>query len=664
MFAVNPPLAGSEKVVNNLKPFAEDDYEAPETPPIVATADYKTKDDDVDWTKRNKIEMGIIIFAGVGVLFLLLFYVQDGIEHTEESEEGFHLMHLHDYPQVTQQVGALTGDQPYFREITKQSQYFEVKFVGEKISTEDIYVDISVVDNKTLSACNNSWKIFLSTDHEAEFYETINQDEFKCPSSPLLAQQKLFWMLSTNSTTPVGVVFDVVSLPDVSSQRVLLSALLLLVVYIFIIWDVVHRTLVALVGSFVALFLLYVTTGMVTTMEQCIRWMDEGTLALLFGMMIMVNLVSTTGIFEWLAVRALQAADGQLGKLLVLLCLSTAVLSAFLDNVTTMLLFAPVTVELCKVLDVDPIPFLLSEVMFSNLGGASTMIGDPPNIILGSMLDSYISFVDFIINLMPCIVIASAVSTFYLIWKYNKFFKAPKKILKYDELKNRYAITKPVLLCKSGTILFFVIVLFFLESVHHVKTSWVAVIGATCMMLVASPHELHNVMESVEWDTLLFFAALFVMIEAMAEMGLISAIGDVLSDLIEAVSPSQQLNVAIVVIIWISAICSGFVDNIPFTTTMVPVILKISRDLQLPIKPLIWSLSLGACLGGNLTIIGASANLVTAGVAESNGYVISFLEFMKLGVPITFLSVLVAMTYCLIVYGVLEMENDVVVGAE
>ena len=163
------------------------------------------------------------------------------------------------------------------------------------------------------------------------------------------------------------------------------------------------------------------------------------------------------------------------------------------------------------------------------------------------------------------------------------------------------------------------------------------------MMLVASPHELHNVLESVEWDTLLFFAALFVMIEAMAEMGLISAIGDVLSDIIGAAGESQQLNVAIVVIIWISALASGFVDNIPYTTTMVPVVLKISRDLKLPINPLIWSLSLGACLGGNLTIIGASANLVTAGVAETNGYQISFCHFMSLGVPITFLSVLVAM---------------------
>jgi len=226
----------------------------------------------------------------------------------------------------------------------------------------------------------------LSDEREVEFYETVSRSDFGCPSS----SSSHFWVLRTTSPTSLGAIFEPSPLPSISSSRVLLSALLLVTVYVFIIWDVLHRTLIALIGSFLSLLLLYITTGTVVSMERCIEWMDEGTLALLFGMMIMVNLVSTTGIFEWVAIRTLEVSGGRPGPLLLLLSLSTALLSAFLDNVTTMLLFAPVTVELCSLLERDPVPFLLAEVMFSNLGGAGTMIGDPPNIILGSMLKEYV----------------------------------------------------------------------------------------------------------------------------------------------------------------------------------------------------------------------------------------------------------------------------------
>lgn len=202
--------------------------------------------------------------------------------------------------------------------------------------------------------------------------------------------------------------------------------------------------------------------------------------------------------------------------------------------------------------------------------------------------------------------------------------------------------------------------MFFLHPVHHVDTSWVACTGAIALMVIATPHELHHVFESVEWDTLLFFAALFVMIEAMATMGLIRSIGEGLSSIIAAAPEDDRLIVAIVVILWVSSIVSGFLDNIPYTATMVPVVRLLSEneDLNLPLKPLVWALSLGACLGGNMTLVGASANLVTAGTAEHEGHPITFKGFMAVGTPITFISVSVATVYCILVYEVMQ------VGAE
>lgn len=230
---------------------------------------------------------------------------------------------------------------------------------------------------------------------------------------------------------------------------------------------------------------------------------------------------------------------------------------------------------MCSLIGVPPIPFLISEVMFSNVGGTATMIGDPPNIIIGSLLEQHVDFVDFIINLMPIIIIACVPLTFFMLWYYRREVGGEPREFSIDLLKKQYPITNPLLLVQSGIIMFTVMLLFFLEPVHHISTSWIAILGAIGMMLIATPHDLHHVFETVEWDTLLFFAALFVMIEAMAEMGLIRWIGDRLTDIIDSAAPDQQLTVAIIVIIWASAIVSGFLDNIPYTTTMVPVIKQV-----------------------------------------------------------------------------------------
>jgi len=513
------------------------------------------------------------------------------------------------------------------------------------------------------ASCFSFSPLSLKSDEEAELLQTVDVDKYMsgsgCPGITGDNAADFFFEVATNSTAPIGLLFQVDKLPAIALYRTALSAVLLVFVYLCIVTDVVHRTLVAMVGAFFSLLLL-ATMNYHASMQTALVWMDEGTLALLFGMMIIVNLISTTGLFEFVAIRALDMSKGNMGKLMVLLCIATAVMSAFLDNVTTMLLLAPVTIELSKVIEMNPIPFLISEVMFSNIGGTATMIGDPPNIIIGNMLSDYVGFVDFILNLAPCIFLASFPSLFFLKWYYFDDFNVPDKVFDMEALKKQYPITDPVLLAKSGIILSAVLLLFFLHPVHHVDTSWVACVGAVGLMVIATPHELHHVFESVEWDTLLFFAALFVMIEAMATMGLIRSIGEGLSAIISAAPEDDRLIVAIIVILWVSSIVSGFLDNIPYTATMVPVVKLLSENegLNLPLKPLVWALSLGACLGGNMTLVGASANLVTAGTAEHGGHPISFKDFMKVGTPITFISVAVATVYCIIVYEVMGVGSE------
>ncbi|GMI48673.1 hypothetical protein TrCOL_g12489 [Triparma columacea] len=511
----------------------------------------------------------------------------------------------------------------------------------------------------------------LYQDAEMEFLETVKASAFtesgNCPSLDSLPIGSFQFVASVTSTNvPVSIVLEVVSLPGWANERVLISGLLLLIVYTFIVLDVVHRTLVAMCGAGAALFVM-ACMGEFRDIQSVVVFIDESTLALLFGMMVVVHLISTTGVFEYAAVRALESSGGRMVRLMVTLCAATAALSAFLDNVTTMLLLAPVTIEICRLIDVEPVPFLIAEVMFSNVGGTSTMIGDPPNIIIGSLLKKEVGFVDFIVNLMPPVLLMTPPTMMFLVWRFKDDIDSTR-VRSFDAkmLRKQYPITNPNLLLETGIIMLAIMLLFFLEPVHHISTSWIAIYGAVGMMLVASPHDLHSVFENVEWDTLLFFAALFVMIEAMAEMGLIRWIGNVISDVIAAAPEESRMYVAITVILVASAIVSGFLDNIPYTTTMVPVIVQLSNDstLNLTLGPLIWSLSLGACLGGNMTLVGASANLVTAGAAEHVGRKIGFVHFMKVGSSTVAITVAIALAWCLTVYGAAGWDGKISGGVD
>ena len=464
-----------------------------------------------------------------------------------------------------------------------------------------------------------------------------------------------------------GIHLDITVKEGMDKQAVYVGLGILLFVYALIITEVVHRTLAAALGGLLAVIALnFYSVEDTLSLKAVTTMIDWETIGLLLGMMVMVGVISHTGVFEWFAVQAYKKSGGEIWTLVVILCAVTAVLSAFLDNVTTMLLLTPVTIQIAKVLDIKPIPILISEVLFSNIGGAATMIGDPPNIMIGSAMSPSaiegnsdpriadlasegVTFNDFIIEMAPGILLTIVPSFMLIRWLYKDEFSG-RRDRDITELERQYAIKDMKGLKVSGTILCLVIVGFFLHPVVHIAVSWVALGGAVIMLLATNPHELEEPLEHVEWTTLLFFAGLFVLVHSLQYMGVIDYIGSFVEKGIESFSEEYRLAAAVVIILWVSAIASAFIDNIPYTATMIPIVLSLSVELNLDLGPLIWALAFGACLGGNGTLIGASANVVTAGLSEEAGYPISFNEFFKAGFPVMILSTFIVTFYMVLVY--------------
>ena len=464
-----------------------------------------------------------------------------------------------------------------------------------------------------------------------------------------------------------GINLTITVKEGMDKQAVYVGLGILLFVYALIITEVVHRTLAAALGGLLAVLALnFYSVEDALSLKAVTTMIDWETIGLLLGMMVMVGVISHTGVFEWFAVQAYKKSGGEIWTLVVILCAVTAVLSAFLDNVTTMLLLTPVTIQIAKVLDLKPIPILISEVLFSNIGGAATMIGDPPNIMIGSAMSPSaiegnkdadiaalasegVTFNDFIIEMAPGILLTIVPSFMLIRWLYKDEFSG-RRDRDITELERQYAIKDMKGLKVSGTILCLVIIGFFLHPVVHIAVSWVALGGAVIMLLATNPHELEEPLEHVEWTTLLFFAGLFVLVHSLQYMGVIDYIGSFVQKGIEAFSEEYRLAAAVVIILWVSAIASAFIDNIPYTATMIPIVLSLSVELNLDLGPLIWALAFGACLGGNGTLIGASANVVTADLSEEAGYPISFNEFFRAGFPVMILSTLIVTFYMLLVY--------------
>ncbi|EAT40274.1 AAEL007979-PA [Aedes aegypti] len=520
--------------------------------------------------------------------------------------------------------------------------------------------------------------------------------------------------MSSNVDADVPVKFTFDPTPIDKETGVIYAAIVLLGLYVLIIWEIVNRTFAAMIASTLAIGVLAAMDER-PSMPKLISWIDVETLLLLFGMMIMVAILSETGIFDFLAVYAYQVTNGRVWPLINCLCIFTAVLSSFLDNVTTVLLMTPVTIRLCEVMELNPVPVLMSMVIYSNVGGTLTPVGDPPNVIIAS--NSYISkngvnFATFTLHMAIPIAIVMVTTYFQLrmkfktisdlrfsepqdvqeirheiaVWqraaaslssyskdedlvretllkKVNKLSRSLKKKLvsgsvpveyktTLEELKNKYPIRNKVLLVKSAVTLVFVITFFFLHSapdIQKLSLGWTALLGAVLLLILADREDIESVIARVEWSTLLFFAALFILMEALAELGLIEWIGKQTENVILSVSEESRLAVAILLILWVSAFASAFVDNIPLTTMMVKIAIGLAENeaLDLPLKPLVWALALGACLGGNGTLIGASANVVCAGVAEQHGYRFTFIEYFKVGFPVMVGSVIVSTVYLL-----------------
>ncbi|MGB1419754.1 MAG: ArsB/NhaD family transporter [Poseidonia sp.] len=478
-----------------------------------------------------------------------------------------------------------------------------------------------------------------------------------------------------------GIGLDVNIKDGLETQAVYVGLAILLAVYVLIIFETVHRTLAAAVGGIVAMLALnYYDTGDTFTLAEVTTMIDWETIGLLLGMMVMVGVLSNTGVFEYFAVLSYKKSGGSIWTLVVILCSVTAVLSAFLDNVTTMLLLTPVTIQLAKVLDIKPIPLLISEVLFSNIGGAATMIGDPPNIMIGSglspdkiaaaeggkyayMSDYGVTFNDFIIEMGPGILMCIVPSFMLLKWFYADEFSGTR-IRDVAELEAKYGIKDPAMLKVAGFILILVILNFFLHPITHIAVSWIALVGAVIMLLATDRHELEEPLHHVEWTTLLFFAGLFVLVHSLQYMGVIAFIGEYVERAIAFFGSDTgdgqtvRLAAAILIVLWVSAVASAFIDNIPYTATMIPIVLQIADNLgDYLLGPLIWALAFGACLGGNGTLIGASANVVTAGMSEEAGYPISFNEFFKAGFPVMILTTFIVSLYMLLVFIVGGEDN-------
>ena len=492
----------------------------------------------------------------------------------------------------------------------------------------------------------------------------------------LVAAGMMAFISKTNAGGGAAVDIGIELKDGLGNEPVWVGLGILVFVYVLIITEVVHRTLAAAMGGLLALYALnYYKAGDALSLAETTTLIEWETIGLLLGMMVMVGVISHTGIFEWFAVQAYKKSGGNVWTLVVILCAVTAVLSAFLDNVTTMLLLTPVTIQLARVLDLNPIPLLISEVLFSNIGGAATMIGDPPNIIIGSMMSesaiaktdypelasSGVSFNDFIIELAPGIMLTIVPTFMMLKWMYAEEFSG-ERIRDVEELESKYGVKDAKMLKASGTVLTLVILGFFLNPILHIPVSWVALVGAVVMLLVTDRHELEEPLEKVEWTTLIFFAGLFVLIHSLQHLGVIEWIGFQVESAIEYFHVDYQFVAALVIILWVSAVASAFIDNIPYTITMIPVVLQISDSLNLDLGPLIWALAFGACLGGNGTLIGASANVVTAGLSEEAGYPISFNEFFKAGFPVMLMTVSIITGYIVMVYWVAEIWKFVFLG--
>lgn len=436
------------------------------------------------------------------------------------------------------------------------------------------------------------------------------------------------------------------------------ATVIFLMAYAIIISEKIHKTIVAIFGAGLMLVLKILEQHEAFHLEEF--GIDWNVIFLLISMMIIINLMRPTGVFEYIAIKSAKMGKGEPFRIMAIFAVVTAVLSALLDNVTTVLLITPVTLLIADALDLDPIPYLISCALASNIGGTATLIGDPPNIMIASK--AQLNFMDFIYHLAPVVIV---MMVFYL---FAIKFIWGRKLKTRDELKSRImsmneneAIKDPVMLKKSLFVLALVLSGFVFHGVLHFQPATVALFGAGLLLLLSKTHEPHHILAEVEWPTIFFFMGLFIIVGAVVKVGLIKWMSIQVLELTQG-----NMFATSMVIMWFSAIASAIVDNIPYVATMNPLVADMARQLwpdlsgvellhHPDLMPVWWSLALGACLGGNGSAIGASANVIVVGMSEKAGKKISFMKFMAYGMPIMLMTVAISTVYVWLRYYIFKI---------
>ena len=423
---------------------------------------------------------------------------------------------------------------------------------------------------------------------------------------------------------------------------------LFVLTYVVIMADKLNRAIVALLGAG-----LLILVG-VMNQEEAMEAVDWNTLGLLLGMMLIVNITRRSGLFQYVAIWSAKKVDARPWGILLMMSTVTAVFSAFLDNVTTVLLTVPVTLLITDELKVKPYPYLFAQIFASNIGGTATLIGDPPNIMIGSATG--LTFNDFALALTPVIIVVFVATMIPLYYIWGRHLRATdenrRHVMSFNENE---AITEPRLLKQSLAVIALVIAGFMLQRQTGIEPATTAIFGAAVLLLLdnlgkdseTQSKNVHGALSEAEWITLMFFLGLFILVFGVQKTGLINLLADALLK-----ATGGNFNVTALAILWASAILSAFIDNIPFVATMIPLIKAMGPSLggDAALLPLWWSLSLGACLGGNGTLIGASANLVVAGLAERAGTTFRFVEFLKVAFPLMLISIVISHAYLYLRY--------------
>ncbi|XP_039951555.1 P protein-like [Bactrocera tryoni] len=561
------------------------------------------------------------------------------------------------------------------------------------------------------------WLIYLQTADLEQATKIEKAHVFRSAKSKSKQENPNLWLVMT-TTKQVTIKLRVDAYTANRERGIWAGALILILMYAMIVTEIIDRTIASILCATLAVALL-ISLGDNVNLDMIMSWVDIETMLLLFSMMLLIAMLADSGIFDFFAVYAYEISKGFVWPLLTSLCLFTAVVSAFLDNVTMMLLVAPIIIRLCEALTLDPVLMLTLMVIYSNIGAACTPIGDPPNIIITTndyIHDNGVTFGNFMLHCVPCVTLVTLQTYFLLRYIYRdesklhihgalndsmqrlarrserltKMASAAGKgfntasvkrkseralmqlehQLKYTpeyprvlaNLKSMYGIKDKPLLIKLSICFLFVLTLFLSHSfhnLHQLPLGWAALTGVLLAFSLVDITDFEALLLRIEWSTLIFFGSLFILMEVLAKIGMIGIIGEEVQDWIMLVDKKYRLCLAIMLVLWVSAVASAFLDNIPVTAMMLPIVISMAQDreLQLPLHPLVWALAMGACFGGNGTLVAASANVVSAGIANQHGYRFSFCSFFILGFPIMLTNIVVTSLYLILCHVIFEWHD-------